>query len=225
MSAIRRLAASAVLGLLLAAPPLTGELRADDGELRSIGRFRSAGPARTAAARKIVSRLRAVAEEIRAEGLTTANAAGRDVVQRFSSPVVRVGDAARVHVHVPVTAASEAGLAALRGHGLDVEMVNHQFGIVEGWIPAAILEALAAEPVVVIVRPPSYATRRVGSVDSQGTAIHRCDQAQASGVTGSGVRVGVISDGVNGLAASQATGNLAAVQVLSAGSGDEGTAM
>src|SRR5262245_22109717 len=143
MSAIRRLAVRVVLGLLLVAPPLAGELRADDGELRSMGRFRSAGPARTAAARKIVSRLRAVAEGIRAEGLTTANAAGRDVAQRFSSPVVRVDDAARVHVDVTVTATSETALAALRGHGLDVEVVDHQFGIVEGWIPAANIDALA----------------------------------------------------------------------------------
>jgi hypothetical protein len=223
MSAIRRLATSVVLGLLLAAPPLAAELAA--GELRPIGGPRSKSPARTAAARKIVSRLRAVAEGMRAEGLTTANALERDVAQRFSSPAVRVDDAARVHVDVTVTDASETGLAVLRAHGLDVEIVNEQFGVVEGWIPAENLEALAAEPVVVIVRPPSYATRRIGSVNSQGTAIHRCDVAQATGTTGAGIRVGVISDGVDGLAASQGSGNLPAVQVLSGGSGDEGTAM
>src|SRR6185503_12185078 len=68
----------------------------------------------------------------------------------------------------------------------------------------------------------------VGSQSSQGDAKHRADSARAIfGVGGAGVKIGVLSDGVTNLAASQALGDLGAVTVLpgQAGSGDEGTAM
>lgn len=68
-----------------------------------------------------------------------------------------------------------------------------------------------------------------GSVDAQSDRTHRADSARAIyGVDGTGIKIGVLSDGVNSLAARQASGDLpASLTVLSgqAGSGDEGTAM
>ena len=67
-----------------------------------------------------------------------------------------------------------------------------------------------------------------GSVLSEGDATHKADLARTSfGVDGTGIKIGVLSDGVISLAASQASGNLGTVTVLpgQTGSGDEGTAM
>src|SRR5262249_41565144 len=67
-----------------------------------------------------------------------------------------------------------------------------------------------------------------GSRTSEGDLTHRAFQARlAYGVDGTGVKIGVLSDGVTNLAASQASGDLGPVTVLpgQAGSGDEGTAM
>ena len=67
-----------------------------------------------------------------------------------------------------------------------------------------------------------------GSVTSEGDLTHKAAAARAAfGVNGTGVKVGVISDGVDGLATSQASGDLGPVTVLAgqAGSGAEGTAM
>ena len=74
----------------------------------------------------------------------------------------------------------------------------------------------------------SHPIRQVGSVNSQGDATHRAAEARSTfGVTGAGVKIGVLSDGVASLAASQSNGDLGPVTVVSgqAGSGDEGTAM
>jgi hypothetical protein len=70
----------------------------------------------------------------------------------------------------------------------------------------------------------------VGSVTSEGDVTHTADQARSSfGVTGAGIKIGVISDSVDFLSDSQASGNLDAVTVLSGRSGvpgtGEGTAM
>jgi hypothetical protein len=67
-----------------------------------------------------------------------------------------------------------------------------------------------------------------GSRTSEGDATHQADIARgAFGVDGTGVKIGVLSNGVVSLAASQAAGDLGAVTVLpgQTGTGDEGTAM
>ena len=71
------------------------------------------------------------------------------------------------------------------------------------------------------------ATPNAGSALWQGVGAHKADLVQNTGINGSGVMVCVLSDGVNSLAARQASGDLPAVTVLAgqAGSGDEGTAM
>ena len=80
------------------------------------------------------------------------------------------------------------------------------------------------------------AIRRVGdangwiaaAVTSEGDKAHAADMARTRRrVTGVGMKVCALSDGVDSLAASQAAGELPAVDVLpgQAGEGDEGTAM
>jgi subtilisin-like proprotein convertase family protein len=67
-----------------------------------------------------------------------------------------------------------------------------------------------------------------GAVTSQGDITHRSAVFRGlTGFNGTGVRIGVLSDGVEHLADAQASGDLGAVTVLpgQAGSGDEGTAM
>ena len=94
-------------------------------------------------------------------------------------------------------------------------------------LPLARIETLAALPEVVRIREADPAfTHKVDT--SEGDGAHFADDARASlGLSGSGVKVGVLSDGVDSRAAMQASGDLPAVTVLpgQAGSGDEGTAM
>ena len=68
----------------------------------------------------------------------------------------------------------------------------------------------------------------VGSRSTEGDVTHRAAAARGTfHIDGTGVKIGILSDGVTNLAASQALGDLGPVTVLpgQAGSGDEGTAM
>jgi subtilisin family serine protease len=159
-------------------------------------------------------------------GITRHNALLMDAAGRFSSPTLGVDQAGRVQVYVSVLDASEPALDALRRHQLDIEIVNSEFLLVQGWIPIELLEQLAAEPLVLTIRPASYSSHDVGPVTSQGDAIHHCVDARTLAANGAGVKVGVISGGVTGLAASQAAGELPFVEIVVPGSAnDEGTAM
>ncbi|MGO8676282.1 MAG: LamG-like jellyroll fold domain-containing protein [Limisphaerales bacterium] len=92
------------------------------------------------------------------------------------------------------------------------------------------LEALAASDDVTFVRRAVRARVNSGGVDSQGDTTHMAAAARSRfGVTGAGIKVGVLSDSVDYLANSQAAGQLGAVTVLPGQSGTpatgEGTAM
>ena len=149
----------------------------------------------------------------------------------LSNPAVHVDPAGRIqlafHTDHPVTAAEAASLAALGATNATAPALRlPNVGIVQAWVPAASVAAAAALPWVKAVTTPGYGAVDVGSVTSQGVVFHQADVAQAAGVNGAGVKVGAVSDGVTNLAASVALGDLPNnVNVLDAGSGDEGTAM
>ncbi|HEV7509464.1 MAG TPA: S8 family serine peptidase [Thermoanaerobaculia bacterium] len=90
------------------------------------------------------------------------------------------------------------------------------------------LETVATMPEVRRVRPTIPALHHATNV-SEGDKTHGADEARGFfGVTGAGVKVCVLSDGVDSLASLQASGDLPpVVDVLpgQAGSGDEGSAM
>ncbi len=210
----------AMLLLLAATTPALAQ------EPRAGGQIRSSGPVTSEASRKIASTLRTLIDDVMAKGFTTESARPRGAEQRPSEGLKVDGDG-RVQVYVSVADTSETALGVLRLHDVEIELVNDDFRIVQGWIPVERLEALAAEDVVLKIRPPSYGDKNAGSVTSEGTKVHHCDAVHAQGITGAGVTVGVISGGVDGLASAQASGNLPAVQVVVPQNGpdDEGTAM
>ncbi|WP_329056442.1 S8 family serine peptidase [Amycolatopsis sp. NBC_01488] len=123
-------------------------------------------------------------------------------------------------------------------------------GAVRADLPLSALDAIAGRADVAEVKPAAQATtwsepanrdfRAAATAQaataqaaaatqvSEGDKAHGADTARATyGVSGSGVKVCVLSDGVDSLAKSQTAGELPAVDVLSGqqGSGDEGTAM
>jgi hypothetical protein len=124
-----------------------------------------------------------------------------------------------VNVYVDGSVTSEA--AALQGLGMRVTATSDRAPerLVAGWLPATRLldaTALPGTRAMFTVHAGTDAADGTdsGSVLSQGDATHHGPQARALGTTGAGVKVGVISDSINGVgggvADSQASGNLPA---------------
>jgi hypothetical protein len=113
------------------------------------------------------------------------------------------------------------------------------YGAVRARLPIRRVDEIAALPEVRFVGPKEVFVLNTGSVTSQGDVAHAAAAARTSfGIDGTGVRVGVLSDGVGSLAARQTSGDLpvtcasppapgpcVAVATGLGGSGDEGTAM
>lgn len=95
-------------------------------------------------------------------------------------------------------------------------------------LPVSQIESVAADAAVrFIARKGLWRANKLNT--SEGDKTHKADQVRNQlGYTGAGQKICIISDGIDSLAASQASGDLPAnIYVLpgQAGSGDEGTAM
>ncbi|MGW3998192.1 S8 family peptidase [Amycolatopsis sp. NPDC004772] len=148
-------------------------------------------------------------------------------------------------VSVDIAAQGQTVANAIKAAGGTVRYAAPD-GAVRADLPLSALDAIAGRADVTEVKPAAQATtwsepgnrdfRKAASAQaaaaatqvSEGDKAHGADTARTTyGVSGSGVKVCVLSDGVDSLAKSQAAGELPAVDVLSGqkGSGDEGTAM
>ncbi len=143
--------------------------------------------------------------------------------------LIRVDAAGNVQVYLYMDSTSEEALAELRELDARIEIVNARWGVIQAWIPTTALDDFAALDVVDEVTLPDYAVTRAGSATSEGDAIHRASLVRAwSELNGAGVKVGVISDGVDSMSDSQLLGDLPAMVEIDPnlpGDGDEGTAL
>lgn len=181
----------------------------------------------------------AVLHQIENAGITRETAGAMDL-RDFSSPLVRIDEAGRFHIYIYYSSLDEKEMTALSDLGFEVEIQNDGLKVMQGWASFDRVEEIARLPFVIRVTPPGYGTPMTGSVMTEGDAILKADLLRALGLDGRGVKIGVISDGANDLAAAQATGdlpgNIAAFGVcatreyngescLSAATCNEGTAM
>ncbi|MCG6917134.1 MAG: S8 family serine peptidase [Deltaproteobacteria bacterium] len=175
---------------------------------------------------KVSPMVRAVKENMEGRGITAKSARGLNV-SALSNSLVKVDEDGNIHTYIRVHYFGAAERAQLEAFDVEIEIVNEEHGIIQAWIPFELVEEVAQFPFVKLITPPGYRVNRIGSVTTEGDAVLNADQVRALGFDGTGVRVGVISDGVDSMATAQGSGDLPAAVTIQthAGSGDEGTAM
>ena len=175
---------------------------------------------------KVSPLVRAVKENMEARGIT-AKSARAFGASALSNPLVKVDEDGNVHTYIRVLTFGSAERAQLEAYNADIEIVNEEHGIIQSWIPFDMVDEVAQLPFVKLITTPGYRVTRIGSVTTEGDVVLKADQVRGLGYDGTGVRVGVISDGVDSMAAAQGSGDLPPTVIIQthAGSGDEGTAM
>jgi subtilisin family serine protease len=129
---------------------------------------------------------------------------------------VSIDGEGRIQVVMLVTQVSGDNLASLRALGAVVETYDVARGLVQARVPLDAVERAAELPFVRFVRLPAIGRPSAqGTVGTIGDAVVRADAArQAFGATGSGIRVGVISDGIAAISLSTQTGNLPPTELI-----------
>ena len=142
---------------------------------------------------------------------------------------VRFDSSGNVQVYIHLDNTDDETVQQLRDLGATIEVTNTDWNVLQAWVPVAALDQIAAMDAVQEITPPDYGVTKTGSVNSEGDVIHRADLVRAfSGLTGAGVRVGVISDGVDSWTSARSRGDLPnsiEINPNISRSGDEGTAL
>jgi len=228
-----------ILALLVSSAPFfssTGPVLAQDGEYESfspelaeqVAEICQQKQVLTPVQRKIAPAILQVVREVK-ERISAAHPRETPRLRDLSMRLLKVDDAGNIEVKLSVTSLGDEQIEQVEARGMQIGLTLPKYGVIEGSLPYDQVEAVAGFDFVVNVGTPGYALHRTGDVNSEGDTVLRATETRAAfGVDGSGVKVGVISDGVTHLSNSVATGDLPsspAVDVLKAGSGDEGTAM
>ncbi len=133
------------------------------------------------------------------------NSKRNPLIQRFldegkATPGVKTDQEGNLHVVLRLHSFVDASIKKLRDNGLSIERILPKQKVVQGWLPPQKIEAIEALTEVDKIDLPAYRLTNEGSVLTEGDESSRSDQVRTlTGLTGQGIRIGVISDGVNGL--------------------------
>jgi len=141
-----------------------------------------------------------------------ADAMPRSVQDAMLSRRLRIDANNEVQVYILMSSVTDDTVKQLADAGVTIEIRDEARRRVQAHLPVSRLNAVAALAIVDAIRLPTYARHRVGNVTSEGDAILRSDAVRAQlALDGTGIRVGVISDGLKGVFATGCTTQCAGV--------------
>ncbi len=126
----------------------------------------------------------------------------------YGSEPVRVKNENQVQIYIYLNDSSAEIIDILRNIDLEIEVINTELRIVQGWLAVERIDELSQLYFIDEISAPSYAHQDVGSVTSEGDAILRANLLRDFGVDGRGVKVGIISNGANNWPQARASGDL-----------------
>jgi len=136
----------------------------------------------------------------------TPDSLPRSVQDAMRGGLLRMNASNEVQVYILMNEVTDATVAALTANGATIEIRDAARKRVQARVPVASLEGLAELAIVNAVRLPTYARHRTGLVTSEGDSILHSDAVRSQfKLDGTGVRVGVVSDGLKGVFATGCT--------------------
>ena len=151
-----------------------------------------------------------------------------DLIEQMKDLDQGTGSASAFEVYVYIQLNDGEKSSILTPYVSRIENEDAESGLVVAWVDMGELSNIAALDEVRSIREVVAPVVNSGSVTSEGDSILNADlMRSATGSDGSGVKVGIISDGVDNLSSAVSSGDLPGdVTVLSNTlGGDEGTAM
>ncbi|MCU1386216.1 MAG: hypothetical protein JWL71_4913 [Acidobacteria bacterium] len=138
---------------------------------------------------------------------TTGGAARpRSVEDAVQSGRLRFDGNNAVQVYILMSAVTDDTVRQLTDAGVTIEISDAARRRVQARVPVSSLARVAQLAAVDAIRLPTYARPRAGAVTTEGDAILLSDAVRGQfALDGTGVRVGVLSDGIKGVFASGCT--------------------
>jgi len=133
----------------------------------------------------------------------------------FEAGLLRLDELGRLQVYISVSAHDDDALEELESLGVAVERVDDSGALIQARVPLPTIGRVAGLGYVSGITPPKYGQVDVGSRLTEGDALLEFDNLRSTlGVDGSGVTVGVLSDGIFGLTDAIGSGDLPATMLV-----------
>jgi hypothetical protein len=142
----------------------------------------------------------------------SVDAMPRSVQDAVKSRRLRIDANNEVQVYILLSSVTDETVQQLVAAGVTIEIRDEARRRVQAHLPVARLDAVAELAIVDAIRLPTYARRRIGKASTEGDVILFSDAVRSQfGLDGTGVRVGVVSDGLKGVFATGCTTSCAGV--------------
>lgn len=129
-------------------------------------------------------------------------------LQAFSTALTKIKDSGKIHIALTLTSWDQKYIDELKKMEIGIERIYGK-KIIQAWIPWRKLEDVGKLSYVEGMTQPIYGTTHVGKKTTEGDFILFTKQVRDTrGLTGAGVRIGVISDGAAGIFSSVASGDI-----------------
>jgi len=130
-------------------------------------------------------------------------------LRSFTSSLRDVDDQGNIRVYIRLYEFSDENIEKLTEEGVVVEIYDESQNLVQGKVASESVEEISNLSFVKFVDLPNIGFTNAGSVQTEGDAVLKADEARSTfDVDGSGTKVGVVSDGINGLTESIASGDI-----------------
>jgi hypothetical protein len=127
----------------------------------------------------------------------------------FARDAVKYDQEGMAQVYITLYELNQQNLEKLKSEGVNIEIYDQSLNLVQGRVKPDNIDHLSELPFVKFIDFPNYGISNAGSVQTEGDAVLGADEARETfAVDGTGVNVGVISDGINGLTESIESGDL-----------------
>jgi len=126
----------------------------------------------------------------------------------FKNPMLRFKGDNVVQAYIKLAEPIKETAVKLENFVVSIDLVNEDLNLAQAWVNVNDLERLSEENWIVNIKEPSYGRNRVGSRQTEGDAILRSNIVRNLGITGRGIKVGIISDGANDWRQAAASGDL-----------------
>jgi subtilisin family serine protease len=127
----------------------------------------------------------------------------------FARHAVKYDKEGMAQVYITLYELNESNLEKLKSEGVDIEIYDDSQDLVQGRIEPDNIDHISELSSVKFIDFPNYGYVNAGSVQTEGDAVLMADEARETfGVNGTGIKVGVISDGIDGLTESLGTEDL-----------------
>ena len=162
-----------------------------------------------------------------AGGATTlaVDAMPRSVQDAVQGGRLRIDASGNVQVYILMSSITDETVKQLTDAGVTIEIRDDARRRVQARLPIARLDSVAQLAIVDAIRLPTYARHHIGKVTTEGdTILFSADVRSQFTLDGTGVRVGVVSDGLKGVFATGCTTACAGVDGGPISTGDLPTA-